>query len=277
MTKARAIILGSVLAVVGLYGGLTSLGVDSKTPGIVTIVVFGFFALIAFGMVPQGDPRGSFRLINATVMTRAERPTADSWVHLAPTQAARIALVFGVILGSLGLLVMALSGVLQVVGVMPKLNSATNSVFLLLISVVVAALGCLGLWISVLLLGRRQRNGSFGTRPSGIALGESSVAVRVPGKDIEIPWAQIKSVEPVIVPVRDAEDLCMIRLVLSPGGSITDRVQMLSADGYQVPTDALYTSLRWYHAHPEARRELGRVEGQQRLQSWCDQAVAKIR
>ncbi|QIK63942.1 tetraspanin family protein [Leucobacter viscericola] len=273
-TKPVAIAMGSVITLVGLSNGVPRLGTDENLVGIVILVSCSVLALLAFGMIPQRAPQGSFRLINATVMTRAEQPTADSWVHLASTRAMRITLILGFFLGSLSLLAMAVYAFLQGIGVVSKPNSSTNSSFLIVISVIVAAVGCLGVWISSLLVGRRLRNGSFGTRPSGVALGETSVAVRVPGKNIEIPWVQIKRVEPVIVPTRNAEDFSMIRLALMPGGMITERAQMLATDGYQVPTDALYTALRWYHAHPEARRELGRVEGQQRLQAWCDQAVS---
>ncbi|MBC9928228.1 MULTISPECIES: hypothetical protein [unclassified Leucobacter] len=50
---------------------------------------------------------------------------------------------------------------------------------------------------------------------------------------------------------------------------------MLAADGYTVPTDSLFTALRWYHAHPEERRELGRVEGQRRIEGWRKDALQR--
>lgn len=37
--------------------------------------------------------------------------------------------------------------------------------------------------------------GGHGSRPSGVALGETSVAVRVPGRDVEILWTDIVAVD----------------------------------------------------------------------------------
>lgn len=240
------------------------------------------FALFGFGLVPQGAPRASFRYINATVMTRAEKPTADSWVHVAPTRGARVPMLCAWALAGLFMAATACYAMLVVVGAAQPLNPDTSAGGYLLAFIATAAISVLCLWIAALFIGRRIRNGSFGTRPSGIALGETSVMVNVPGRELEIPWNQIKSVTAERVgpdaarhasrtplPRRSrGENFDLIRLMLHPGGAITERELLLSARGYTVPTDALYSALRWYHAHPEARAELGRIEGERRIEAW---------
>lgn len=245
------------------------------------------FALIGFGLVPQGAPQASFRYINATVMTRAEKPTADSWVHVAPTRGARLPMLCAWALAGLFMAATACYAILVVVGAAPPLNPDTSAGGYLLAFIFTAAVAVFCLWIAVLFIGRRIRNGSFGTRPSGIALGETNVMVNVPGREVEIPWNQIKSVtaerlgpdaarhasRTPLPRRRRGENLDLIRLVLHQGGAITERELLLSARGYTVPTDALYTALRWYHAHPEARAELGRIEGERRIEAWRRRAL----
>lgn len=277
LSKSGAIwfgIFASVLAVVGPIGELNK---GETLHAVLFFYCSATVALLAFGVVPQGEPRGSFRYLSSIVMTRADRPTADSWVHLAPTRAARPLLLVAFAAIVLGLLALSVSAAMQALGIIPRANSNATTLALSFGAVVAGLLGILGVWLLLLMIGRRLRNGSFGTRPSGVALGQTSVAVRVPGRDVEIPWTQIAGVDPKRILVKDEQEMRLIQISLNRKGPIPDRVQMLPAENYQVPTDALYTALRWYHAHPEARWELGRVEGERRLQGWCAQAVPLIR
>lgn len=286
----KAVALGAGAAVLGALLTAQKLSEGEHVHALLTVLVFGFFSLIGFGLIPQRHPRGSFRYINATVMTRAERPTADSWVHLAPTRPARLPLLIAGTEATLALSALVVYIVLVLLGLAPLLNEDTGEGGYLLALVPVALLAVASGWVTALMIGRRIRGGSFGTRPSGVALGETSVTVRVPGRDVEIPWTQIKSVTArrtavgtdlpgsVLLPRRHrGENLDLIRLALLPGGEVTSREQWLAADGYSVPRDAVYTALRWYHAHPEARWELGRVEGERRIEGWRRRALAAAR
>lgn len=229
--------------------------------------LLGIMTMLSLGVMPQPRPRGHFRYISSIVMTRAERPTADSWVHLAPTRPLRLPFLIGMVWATLALLAAAVFAGLQVFGAIPQVNTDVSSAGPALAMVFMLGLGAIGAWLCWLLVWRRVRGGSFGRRPSGVALGESSVAVRVPGRDAEILWTDIVSVQPQTTQAgRRGQQITMIRLALGPGRR--ERVQMLSAEGYTVPTDALYTALRWYHARPEARWELGRVEGERRIEAW---------
>lgn len=220
--------------------------------------------------------RDTFRYINQTVMTRAEAPTVDSWVHLAQTRRPPLWGVAFFTLASLGAAGAAVYAGLQLFRAVPIANERSGDGGLLLgmIGMAVIALGT-G-WVSSLLIGRWIRNGTVGARPSGVALGEHGVVVRVPGRDAEIPWAEIRSVSVKVMQTsgrRGGAELPLIELARDPQAPPAERVQMIAASGYRVPGDALYTALRWYHAHPQARWELGRIEGERRLEGWRQAAL----
>ena len=242
-----------------LDGNLSDAGVSAA--------VCGTIALLAFGIVPQDQPKAHFRYLNSVVMTRAEQPPADSWVHVAPTRIMRLTLLLGLMCVVLVAAGVTLFSAAQVFGFIPQVNEDVSAAGPFLGMLFFAVLTGLGGWIVYLLLARRVRAGGHGARPSGVALGETSVSVRVPGRDVEILWTDIVGVDALALEQGRGQEIPMIRLTLRAGG-LVDGVQMLAADGYTVPTDALFTALRWYHAHPEARRELGRVEGQRRIEGW---------
>ncbi len=275
-TRGGTIALGTLLALAGAGMAIDNLRDGEIAQAVIIVNVMGVFSLLTFGVYPQSQPRGRFRMLNAVVMTRAERPPIDSWVHLAPTRALRTTLTIGFTWGSLGVLAIAVIGVLQLTGVLPAIGGRTELGKAIFAVALATLIGGVGLWLSSLLIWRRIRNGSFGTRPSGVALGEVAVAVRVPGADVEIPWTRIISVTPEVAQAGNrAHSIPMMRLKLAPGG-VPQEVQMLSGEGYKVPIDALYTALRWYQAHPETRWELGRVEGERRLEGWRVDALARV-
>lgn len=229
---------------------------------------------IGFGFMGK-RPRGRFRFINAVVMTRAERAPVDSWVHVAPTRPLPWPLLICNALFTLAMLAALVLGVLQLVGAMPRMNPDTTTGAFLIALLIVLAFAAASGFLAYLNFARRWRNGRFGARPSGVALGERTVSVRVPGRDAEILWEHIVSAEPVLMPGR-RNPVPMIRLSVSAAAGIAGHVQLLNADGYTVPTDALYSALRWYLAHPEARRrELGRTEGVERIEGWRLDALAR--
>jgi len=221
--------------------------------------------------------RDAFRYINHTVMTRAEAPTVDSWVHLAQTRRPPIGAVLFFALASIGSVAVAVYGLLQLIGVLPIANSDGGTGGLILGTSGMALFAAGAGWVAALMIGRTVRSGGVGARPSGIALGEHGVVVRVPGRDAEIPWAEIRSVTARLSAMggrRSRAELPLIELARDPAAPVSERVQFVVANGCRVPGDALYTALRWYHAHPEARWELGRVEGERRLEGWRQQALA---
>lgn len=274
-TRGSAITIAVIFGVIGVTTIVQHLARGEVLFSFLALNVLAVFVLLGFGVVPERDPRRSFRYINAVVMTRAEQPPADSWVHLAPTRPGRVSLMVGFVWGTLGLIAVAVSGVLQLLGIMPLQNTQTGIGGVVIATILTGLIGALCTWLSAQLILRRVRDGSFGTRPSGVALGETSVAVRMPGIDLEIPWDRVLSVEPHVVIGGNARNsITMIKLQLARGSGLTGDAQMLAATGYRVPSDALYTALRWYSTHPEARWELGRIEGQRRLEGWRLDAIA---
>lgn len=275
--RVGAVLFGAFLLMLGGLSVAQQLRDGNGLGAILAANVCGVLAMFAFGIAPQRPPQRSFRFLNSVVLTRAERRPADSWVHVAPTRALRLPLAIGFTWFSLGLLVAAACALLQLVGVLPKLNQETGTGGLALALLLLVPISAACIWISWLIVWRRIRNGSFGTRPSGIALGPSGIAVRVPGRDVEIAWGQIISVTPQVASNGEARhSIAMIQLQLANGSGLAGDKQMLAAEGYQVPSDALYTALRWYYAHPEARWELGRVEGQHRLEGWRLDAIGAL-
>lgn len=272
--RIGAMLFGTFLLLLGVLSVAQQLREEHTLGAILAANVCGVLAMFAFGIAPQRPPKRSFRFLNSVVLTRAERRPTDSWVHVAPTRALRLPLTIGFIWASLGLLVAAGCALLQLVGVLPKLNQETGTGGLVLALLLLVPISGACLWLSWLIIWRRIRNGSFGTRPSGVTLGPSGIAVRVPGRDVEIAWGQITSITPQVAASGGARhSIAMIQLQLAKGSGLAGDKQMLAAEGYQVPSDALYTALRWYHSHPEAWWELGRVEGQRRLEGWRLDAV----
>lgn len=274
-TRGGTITLGTLLALAGAGMALDYLRDGEIGKAVVIVNVMGVFSLLTFGVYPPSAPRGHFRTLNSVVMTRAERPPMDSWVHLAPTRAMRTTLTVGFTWGSLGIRAIAMVGILQLTGTIPWASDKSTMPKVIFGTILATLIGGVCAWLSGLLIWRHIRNGSFGTRPSGIALGATAVAVRVPGRDVEIPWTRIASVTAEEAPLgRRGESIPMIRLRLAHGGDPKSE-QMLAGQGYKVPTDALYTALRWYQAHPAARWELGRIEGQRRIEAWRIDALAR--
>lgn len=272
MSRLGALASGSIIACATAYIGITHIADRDVTGALMVLAFGGLLALACFGLMPQPRPRKPFRYLNHLVMTRAERPPIDSWVHVAPTHALRPALVLAFSWAALGFLALAVYSGLMAFGAIPPASAGVSRSGLIVGTCVFAVLGIATGWIAGLAIGRSLRNGSVGTRPSGVTLGAATVSVRVPGRDVEIPWAGISSVRAEVTPLGRREHVAVIRLDLA--GDLAERVQLLPAEGYAVPSDALYTALRWYHARPETRWELGRVEGQRRLDAWCADAVA---
>lgn len=262
------------LAAVCVPSVATNFADGNATVASIVAVIAVVLALVGLGFLRMQRPaRAQFRYINAVVMTHAEQPPIDSWVHLAPIRPLPWPLLVSGVVFTLGMCGGAIFGVLQLAGVLPRLNPDSTVPVLVFASAVAAVIAAVSAWLTYLSVAQRWRNGRFGARPSGIALGEHTVSVRVPGRDAEIRWEDIGAVRPVTVTAKDA-DIPMIRLELARGADIPGNVQMLPGDTYTVPGDALFTALRWYQAHPESRWELGRVEGERRIAGWRLDALA---
>ncbi|MBP1326997.1 hypothetical protein JOF28_002229 [Leucobacter exalbidus] len=235
---------------------------------------FAILALFALGLSARPQRDTKFQLLNATVLTRADRPTADSWVHFAQTRAASVPMLLGFVLATLGCLGMATFAGLQAFGAIPLVNPDVSSAGPALAMIAMGAFGVALGWVTSLMIRRHKRAGSVGARPSGVGLGETCVTVRVPGRDVEIPWRQISSAHLIAagLAMNGQSMPPMIKLNLAKG-PVAERAQMLALDGYRVPGSALYTALRWYLARPESRWELGRIEGERRLEGWRQQAL----
>ena len=96
--------------------------------------------------------------------------------------------------------------------------------------------------------------------------------MRVPGRNAEIPWAAIIGIEARAMPMARGATIPVIQLRLTAHSVIPGDLQYVAVEGLTVPPGVVYTALRWYFAHPEARWELSRSEGQRRLEGWSQSA-----
>ncbi len=259
---------GSVTALLAVTAAAQRIMVGDAIVAPAAFSVFGVFSLFGFGAMLTPRPRGGFRYLNAVVLTRAEEPPADSWVHLAPVRPPnvlyRIAFGWASVAAAAG----TVYGVLQIVGAMPRMNTDAGIGGLMIAVIAMAVIAVVCGWVCGLMVAQRVRTGTAGRRPAGITLGESGVA--------DFAWEDIAAVDAVLITVaRDAE-IPTIRLLLSRGAA-GDREQRIPVASIDVPTDALYTALRWYAAHPGSRRELSHVEGRQRLDGWRNEARRRDR
>lgn len=272
-SRVRWLVTGLACLAAAAWVGGNGLANEDTNSSVGSLFGAGFFtvlALFGLGLAARPKTAKSFRLINATVMTRAEQPTADSWVHLAQTSTHGLPMIFGFSLAGLGCAGIAVYAGLQAFGVIPQVNTDVSEAGPFLGMLFMGGLAALLIWVASLMIRRQIRDGSVGARPSGVALGESAIAVNVPGRDVEIPWTQVSSID-IVATLPAANDRPvppMIRITLR-NGPVPERLQMLAGSGYRVPASALYTALRWYLARPEARWELGRIEGERRLAAWC--------
>ncbi|RGE18820.1 hypothetical protein [Leucobacter sp. wl10] len=270
----QAMIVGILILALGVYASVGSAREGEWLTAAGTVWLALTLGLGGVGIGLMGRPaRAPFRFLNAVVMTRAERAPVDSWVHVAPTKALPWPLLLGNVLFTLGMCVGLVFAALQLIGTIPRLNAETTPAALLIAIVACLLFAVVSGALAYLNVARKWRNGRFGARPSGVALGEKTVSIRMPGRDSEITWEYIRTVRPEIIGSH-RRPTAAIRLELDPAAGVPGNVQMLAAEGYTVPIDALYSALRWYAAHPGARRELGRTEGERRIEGWRRDALA---
>lgn len=268
------IIAAAVVATLMAASAISSLLREGNLTGsIIALCFFGPLVLIAIGRLRTQRQSGRFRFINAIVMTRAVRPPADSWVHLAPTRRLGGSTIVAFAWFSLGATAVFIAGFGQLFGVFPKQNEDAGSIELVIAGVLALAAACVGWWVTWLMYSRNARSETVGRRLSGLALGRNGVAVHVPGRDLEVPWTSITSVETKVLDLSRDSSVPMIVISYRVDEGRPDGVQYVPIDTLDVPPDAAFTALRWYWSHPAARTELGRVEARRRLEAWRHAAL----
>lgn len=91
---------------------------------------FGILACVAFGTLPRAKQTAPFRYLNGEVMSKAERPVLDTWVHLAPTRPLRVTAVIAFAWVSAATAVVALIGLAQITPMPPSQTSCLPRSFL---------------------------------------------------------------------------------------------------------------------------------------------------
>ena len=230
-----------------------------------TIVWAFFFA--AIGLVTgiayerSGDEKALPAMINAIALSRAEVRPADSWIHFfSRSGPGRWQTAFFTTAGCGGSAMFAWASALAVM----KAPWA-------LIATIPLLLGCLVVVIaSVMAVWLRWRHSSFGRRPIGISLGRHGlVYYYVDGVD-EWPWESIARVRPSVTAVDESTGDFAPGLIIEPAAGAENDANDYSLGGYQSHAWLIYTAVRYWSEHPDARGELSTTFAQRRIEGWRD-------
>lgn len=255
---------------VGAAMSLSSLAQEKHLEALVSIIFFGMVGIACLGAAVRiAKPRGSIQFINAVVLTEAEAPPADSWVHLVRFRRANAGAV--IIIFAIGLGLLAITAV----GVHHVLTTSENPEGLWRL-VPAALLGGLGVPMTVAgvrVLLMNTRTTSVGTRPVGVAVGESGIMLNLPGLDAEIPWAAVDSIKAGVITVgrgrrvfgrdRRAEHEIQTIDIRARG-----KLHCLTLASLATPPLLAYSALKFYLDNPSLRDELGTTVAQTRFDEW---------
>lgn len=223
-----------------------------------------FFALtaLATGVAFErtGSEEGIPAMINAIVLSRAVERPVDSWIHFfrraGPSRwQTAFFLIAGV--GASGLMVWA-----SVLSFMTAPWALLATVPLLLGSLFVAFAG----GMAVLL---RWRHSSFARRPIGLSLGRHGLVYYYVNGTDEWPWESIGEVEASVGAVDESTGDFAPSLIIEPAvGAQIDRKDY-GLDDYQAHPLLIYTAVRFWLEHPDARHELSTTFAQRRIEAWA--------
>lgn len=222
-----------------------------------------------------GDERGMPVLLNAITLTKARVRPPDSWIHffreLPPGRWLTICFA------ATGTFCSVALGWLCVVAV----TTGAGWILIVLIPLLLGALVvALAGWIAVV---QRWRHASFGRRPIGLSVGRHGVIRWFLDDRVDVwPWESIAAVRAqasavdkdtgdfmpgiVLVPVEGAPD------PTDPGEALVEREYDLT--GYQSHAWLIYSTVRYWHEHPELRPELSTTHAQRRIAGWRDGIAA---
>ncbi|MGV8885509.1 MAG: hypothetical protein ACOH1T_07970 [Microbacteriaceae bacterium] len=207
-----------------------------------------------------GGERRLPAMINAIALSRAIERPVDSWIHFfRQTGPSRWQTTFFSIagFGASGLFVWA-----SVLSFMTAPWALLATVPLLLGSLFVAFAGVM----AVLL---RWRHSSFARRPIGLSLGRHGfVYYYVNGID-EWPWESIGEVRASVGAVDESTGDFSPSLIIEPAVGAQNDLKDYGLGDYQSHPMLIYTAVRFWFEHPDARRELSTTYAQRRIEGWA--------
>lgn len=268
-----------VVASVALAGLVVAFRKGDWAQVVGTVMFFGPVICFVLSMPERRDrAAGSFRLV-APEADGTDPAPIDDWLHVAGLRLPRRVQIVAMGWASLGLVCVTIAATAQLLGLVPRWNPDTTTAQLVIAVVLCLAFSSLFVWVTWALVARRRTSVTDGRGSVGVGLGEHAVRVDVPGRRVNLRWDDIVEIEATHQqPNRprfpgERPQLHMIRIQSNDALPKSQQVQLIAVTTCQVPVQALWTALRWYHAHPQARWELGRAEGTARLERWCRAAV----
>lgn len=223
----------------------------------------------------NGTMQRNFRAIRVRPADAGTPYAADAQLWVAAPRALPPTLNFAAALFTVGALVVFVTGLLQLTGIMPRLDEdgtirslGTGLVVMLLFMVVAGAL-------TVVNTRTAWYSSRFCARPRGVLIGQHTVTLRKKDRAITVPWHHVREVVPLTS--KDPSTLPGVGLLLPPGSGLSDDMLVIPLTGYGVPPDAVFTALRWYHAHPADRAELAGPSARARMDEWRRTAITERR
>jgi len=238
--------------------------------GTVGLIFFAMFGVASLGAaIRVAKPRGGIQFLNSVVLTEAQTPPTDSWVHLIRFRRANVGAVIIIFAFGLGLLALTAVGVHHVITT--SVDSA--GYFRLVPAAILGGLGILITIVGVRTLLMSSRTTSVGERPVGVAIGESGLMLHMLGLDAELPWASVESVEAGTITVgrgrRGEQEIPTIDI------RALGKLHCLPIASLATPPLLAYSALKLYLDNPGLRGELGTTVAQKRFEEWQKALVGR--
>lgn len=225
--------------------------------------------LSVLGITGDGSAaaRGVPEMLNAVVLTRAEHHPADSWIHFFRERGP--GLWTASCFSAMG--VVGLGGFGWAAGGEIGDDRAVALVVLgplLLVAAVFALAGGIAFF-------SRWRHSSFARRPIGLAIGATGVTRFYLDEAREYAWDDIIAVRTTTTVFdKKTKDASM---VLHLDTAAERNALELEIGGFVAHPWLIYTAVRFWHEHPEARGELSTTFAQRRIAGWRDAMFGRER
>lgn len=278
ITAARPFTLGagvSMSVAAALAAGLTvwALARGDVWQSVILTVVFAALALfVGVGFEVAGGESGAPLLLNAVVLSRAQVRPPDSWIHFFRQRGPDLWWTIGATTAGVG----ASASLICAGAIVLARGGAWLGMLFLVVPLLLGALVvALAAVISIV---QRWRHASFGRRPIGISVGRHGIIRYYLDGAGEWAWADIIQVTASVSAVDEQTG------DFSPGVDLTVRGSggepeaiHFGLSRYQSHAWLIYTTLRFYLAHPDLRSELSTTYAQQRIEGWRDAISARRR
>jgi hypothetical protein len=209
--------------------------------------------------LPRSASRKPLALVNAVAFSKSATPSPDQWLHFAKVRPVPWRLLAGFI-------VITLVCVWGLVGTFDLFADADS--LQILVPIILLGAGALFFgWAAIRSVASYAKRTGW-PHLHGLGIGRSGIALRFTGGDADVPWDAVTSIGAVFTNADNPRQSKIPVLRVGYAGTVVDlNTEILGA----APT-VIYCALRYYHANPEMRTELGTTVAQKRMDRWLAQA-----